>query len=39
MIENKTIIYLYDMPKHIATSVKIAEILKKACQYDLTEPV
>ena len=31
-------IYLYDMPVHIATSVKIAEILKKACDYDLTDP-
>jgi hypothetical protein len=39
MIENKPLIYLYDMPYHIATSVKIAEILKKICDYDLTEPV
>jgi hypothetical protein len=39
MIENKSLIYLYDMPSHIATSVKIAEILKKACEYDLAEPV
>ena len=39
MIESKSLIHLYDMPSHIATSVKIAEILKKACDYDLTEPI
>lgn len=39
MIENKSLIYLYDMPSHIVTSVKIAEILKKTCEYDLAEPV
>ena len=39
MIDSKPIIFLYDMPRHIVTSVKIAEIVKKAADYDLTEPV
>ena len=32
-------IYLYDLPKDIVTSVKIAKIIKDACNYDLQEPV
>lgn len=39
MIDNKPLIYLYDLPKTIVTSVKIAEIIKKACGYELAEPV
>ena len=40
MLQDKPFIYLYDMPKSIVTSVKIAEIIKKACgDYDLTDPV
>ena len=37
--ENKPFIYLYDLPKCIATSVKITEVIRKACAYELTEPV
>lgn len=38
--ENKPLIYLYDLPKSIVTSVKITEIIRKACNgYELTEPV
>jgi RNA recognition motif-containing protein len=36
--ENKQLIYLYDLPK-VATSVKLADIIKKKCGYDLPEPV
>jgi hypothetical protein len=40
MIYDKPFIYLYDMPKSIVTSVKIAEIIKRDCGgYDLQEPV
>ena len=37
--DNKQLIYLYDLPKNIVTSVKIAKIIKDACGYDLQEPV
>lgn len=37
--ENKPLIYLYDLPKSIVTSVKITEIIRKAATYELTEPV
>jgi len=39
MLLEKPFIYLYDMPKSIVTSVKIAEIIKKESGYELTEPV
>ena len=39
MQEQKPFIYLYDMPKSIATSVKIADVIKKMSGYELTEPV
>jgi len=39
MLQDKPFIYLYDMPKSIVTSVKIAEIIKRESGYDLTEPV
>jgi hypothetical protein len=37
--DNKQLIYLYDLPKNLATSVKIAEILEKKAGYKLAEPV
>lgn len=37
--ENKPFIYLYDLPKSIVTSVKITDVIRKACAYELTEPV
>jgi hypothetical protein len=37
--ENKPLIYLYDLPKSIVTSVKITEIIRNAAKYELTEPV
>ena len=37
--ENKHLIYLYDLPKSIVTSVKITEIIRNAAKYELTEPV
>lgn len=39
MQENKPLIYLYDLPKSIVTSVKITEIIRNACGYELSEPV
>lgn len=36
---DKELIYLYDLPKGLATSVKIASIIKDKCEYDLPEPV
>jgi hypothetical protein len=36
---NKQILYLYDLPKSIVTSVKINEIIKNRCGYELQEPV
>ena len=37
--DNKQLIYLYDLPKELVTSVKIAKIIKDAANYDLQEPV
>lgn len=37
--QEKEPIYLYDLPKHIVTSVKIAEIIRNSCKYELKEPV
>lgn len=37
--DNKQLIYLYELPKNIVTSVKIAKIIKDATGYDLQEPV
>ena len=37
--ENKPFIYLYDLPKSIVTSVRITDVIRKACGYELTEPV
>lgn len=37
--DNNPIIYLYNLPKAHATSVKIAEIMKKVADYDLKDPV
>ncbi len=39
MQDQKSLIFLYDMPKSIATSVKIADVLRKKSGYELTEPV
>jgi hypothetical protein len=40
MIESKPLIYLYDLPKSLVTSVRINDIIKKACSgYELSEPV
>jgi hypothetical protein len=36
---DKDLIYLYDLPKNLATSVKIASIIKDKADYDLPEPV
>ena len=33
--DNRQLIYLYDMPKNIVTSVKIAQIIKEKAGYDL----
>jgi hypothetical protein len=38
-METKQILYLYDLPKGIVTSVKINEIIKNRCGYELNEPV
>lgn len=35
----KAIIYIYDLTKGIVTSKMIAEAIRKACGYELTEPV
>ena len=37
--DTKPLIYLYDLPKGLVTSVKIASIIKQKCGYELTEPV
>jgi len=37
--DNKQLVYLYDLPKGLATSVKIAAIIKAQTNYDLPEPV
>jgi hypothetical protein len=37
--ETKAFIYLYDLPKMIVTSVMISDVIRKACAYELTEPV
>lgn len=37
--DSKQLIYLYDLPKNIVTSVKIAKIIKEVSGYDLQEPV
>lgn len=37
--DNKQLVYLYDLPKNLATSVKIASIIKAKSGYDLPEPV
>ena len=40
MIESKPLIYLYDLPKSLVTSVRVNDIIKKACNgYELSEPV
>ena len=40
MIESKPLIYLYDLPKSLVTSVKVNDIIKRACNgYELSEPV
>jgi hypothetical protein len=39
IVESKPLIYLYDLPKSIVTSVKITEIIRNAAKYELTEPV
>ena len=36
---NTELIYLYDLPKDLVTSVRIATIIKAKTGYDLTEPV
>ena len=38
VIQN-SLIYLYDLPKDIATSIGIANIIKAKTGYELTEPV
>ncbi len=38
-VGKEQLVYLYDLPKHIATSVKIAEIIKKACGIEIKEKV
>jgi hypothetical protein len=37
--DNKNLIYLYDMPKGLVTSVKIHKIIKDLTGYDMQEPV
>lgn len=37
--ENKQLIYLYDLPKNLATSVRIGTIIKEKTGYELNEPV
>lgn len=37
--ESKQLIYLYDLPKNIATTVKIASIIKEKSGYDLPDVV
>ena len=36
--ESKLILYLYDLPMSIVTSVKISDIIEKRCGYKLLEP-
>jgi hypothetical protein len=36
--ETRPLLYLYDLPKNLVTSVKIASIIKQKCGYELTEP-
>jgi hypothetical protein len=37
--DNKQLIYLYDLPKDLITSVKVAKVIKDSSNYDLQEPV
>ena len=37
--DNRQVIYLYDLPKHLVTSVRIAQIIKEKSGYELQEPV
>lgn len=37
--DQKPLIFLYDMPKSITTSVQIANVIRKATGYELLEPV
>lgn len=37
--DNKQYIYLYDLPKDLVTSVKLAKVIKDLANYDLQEPV
>lgn len=37
--QEKSLIYLYDLPKNNVTSVKIAEIIKRLSGYEIQEPV
>lgn len=39
MDNSRQVIYLYDLPKNLATSVKIAEVVSSKANYDLTEEV
>ncbi len=39
MDKQSVYVYLYELPKSITTSVRIAEIIKKQTGYDLQEPV
>ena len=36
---SRQIIYLYDLPKSIVTSIKINQIIKERCGIELQEPV
>ena len=38
-MEKSNLIYLYDLPKDLVTSVKIAKVIKDQSEYDLQEPV
>ena len=37
--EEKSLIYLYDLPRHIVTSVKVTELIRKLTGYEISEPV
>jgi hypothetical protein len=38
-LDNKQILYLYDLPKYFVTSVRLAHIIKEKCGYELPDPV
>ena len=37
--DNKQVIYMYDLPQHIVTSVKIHSIVKEKCGVEFSEAV